>query len=206
MCCSPTCSLMLVLLSAPFLTTGTRLTSQTHCSLYERNVNWMMSWQIPCSRRTGLHSKTLSGKGFGVFLSGSELIFRIKAERELLGVSLHKFSVQNRGLSLLCCWEHHVSHGFQVAPGTGRVVGLPTLPGARLHLISLVILAALRIFPGDTELAFSTMTRSSMWMRPLGKKKSVCCQMDAELITKFTLDRCVGCTLVTAFHNYLTWV
>lgn len=45
------------------LFTGIHLTSQIHCSLYERNVNWMMSRQIPFSRRTGLHSKTLSGKG-----------------------------------------------------------------------------------------------------------------------------------------------
>lgn len=57
----------LVLVSAPSLPAGTHLTSQTHCSLYERSANWMMSWQIPHSRRTGLHSRTLSGKGFGYF-------------------------------------------------------------------------------------------------------------------------------------------
>lgn len=106
LCFSPACSLMLVLLPAPFLTAGIHLTSQTHCSLYGRNVNWMMSWQIPCSRRTGLLSKTLSGKGFGVFFVWLRADFCIKAERGLLGVSLHEFSVQNTGLSSLCCWEH----------------------------------------------------------------------------------------------------
>lgn len=61
--CSPTYSLMLVLISSPFLITGIHLTLRIHCSLYERNVSWMMSYQIPFSRRTGLHSKILSGKG-----------------------------------------------------------------------------------------------------------------------------------------------
>lgn len=128
--------------------------------------------------------------------------FCIKAERELLGVSLHKFSVQSTGLSC-AAGSTSLTRGFQVAAGTGRALWLPTLPGARLPLISLVIVAARRIFPSDTELAFPTLM--SMWMRPLGKKPQ-CYQLDAELITKVTLDRCVGCGLVMAFRNYLAWV
>lgn len=100
LCCSPTYSLMPVLLSSPFLITGIHLTLQIHCSLYERNVNWMMSYQIPFSRRTGLHSKTLSGKGV---LAQLRPDFCIKVGRELLGVSLHKFLVQNAGLCPLSC-------------------------------------------------------------------------------------------------------
>ena len=60
--------------------------------------------------------------------------------------------------------------GFQVAAGTVSAVRLSTPSGARLHVISLEIAAALRIFPSDTELALAMMTRSSMWMRLLGKK------------------------------------
>lgn len=60
--------------------------------------------------------------------------------------------------------------GFQVAAGTESAVRLPTLSGARLHVISLEVSEALRIFPNDTELALAMMTRSSMGMRLLGKK------------------------------------
>ena len=84
LCCSPTYSLMLVLISSPFLIAGIHLTLQIHCSLYERSVNWMMSYQIRFSKRTGLHSKTLSGKG-DVFLPGSELIFVSKLKGNYLG-------------------------------------------------------------------------------------------------------------------------
>lgn len=101
LCCSPTYSLMLVLISSPFLITGIHLTLRIHCSLYERNVSWMMSYQIPFSRRTGLHSKTLSGKGD--FFAQLRTDFCIKDEMELLRVSLHKFLVQNAGLCPLSC-------------------------------------------------------------------------------------------------------
>lgn len=60
--------------------------------------------------------------------------------------------------------------GVQVAAGTVSAVGLPTLSGARLLVIAPEISAALRIFPSDTELALTVMTRSRMWMRLLGKK------------------------------------
>lgn len=44
---------------------GTHPTSPTLCSLYGRNANWMILLQIPSSRRTGLRSRTPSGKGVG---------------------------------------------------------------------------------------------------------------------------------------------
>lgn len=94
---------MLVLISSPFLITGIHLTLQIHCNLYERNVNWMMSYQIPFSRRTGQHSKTLSGKGDFFFFPRLGTDFCIKVGRKLLGVSLHKFLVQSAGLCSLSC-------------------------------------------------------------------------------------------------------
>lgn len=100
------------------LFTGIRLTSQIHYSPYERNVNWMMSHQIPFSRRTGLHSKTLSGKGH--FLSRLMTDFVSELEGSDSGSVYPSYQCRRQG----CACSAAVLSGFRVAAAQ------PVLPGS----------------------------------------------------------------------------